>query len=431
MSDDPMTNPGSSGEPEGEGAQPSMPPIGQQNPPGLGGTAPAPQEPVPPVPYAQWAPGAQEPSQQAPFGDRPAQGGASQSQPYLQQPPMPQQAGIPPQGPGGFQPAPPAQQSGVPQQPGMLQQAAPQQPPVPPMPNAPYGQPAQALQAGAAAQQAATPPQALTSAQPTGRAPYAQQQGYPQPGFQGSQPPTQPFGQQVPGAPLPPGGAVPPAPMMPPAGGTGGALGKKGIAGYIVIALLLILMLVFGLKGCADVKRSAEAPIDVPIIDPEPAPDPGPAHGGDSTEKLMTGQFPAGYEFNLFEEMRLGPWRIQYQGVTPNAMGVVESSPESGMTCALVRVQVAYEGDVAEGEDYYDALDITYILKDGTEIEFWQSRNLTPHNLLAFENYVLKPGEARTGEFIFDVPLDSVPDKVRFTLVGGESKEFPLPTSLD
>lgn len=111
---------------------------------------------------------------------------------------------------------------------------------------------------------------------------------------------------------------------MPPAGGTVGALGKKGIAGYIVIALLLILMLVFGLKGCADVKRSAEAPIDVPIIDPEPAPDPGPAHGGDSTEKLMTGQFPAGYEFNLFEEMRLGPWRIQYQGATPNAMGLVE-----------------------------------------------------------------------------------------------------------
>lgn len=29
MSDDPMTNPGSSGEPEGEAAQPSMPPIGQ------------------------------------------------------------------------------------------------------------------------------------------------------------------------------------------------------------------------------------------------------------------------------------------------------------------------------------------------------------------------------------------------------------------
>ena len=132
MSDDPMTNPGSSGGPEGEGAQPLMPPIGQQNPPGLGGTAPAPQEPVPPVPYAQWAPGAQEPSQQAPFGDRPAQGGASQSQPYLQQPPMPQQAGIPPQGPGGFQPAPPSQQPGVPQQPAMLQQAAPQQPPVPP-----------------------------------------------------------------------------------------------------------------------------------------------------------------------------------------------------------------------------------------------------------------------------------------------------------
>ena len=424
MSDDPMTNPGGSGEPEGEGPQSSMPPIGQQNPPGLADAAPAPQEPLPPVPYAQQAAG----TQASPYGAPPAQ---ATPPPYLQQPPMPQQGGVPPQGPPAFQPVPPVQQPGMPQQADMPQQAAPQQPPVPPMPNTPYGQPAQAPQAGATAQQPAVPPHVRASAPPAGGPPYVHQQGYPQPGFQGSQPPTQPFGQQMPGAPLPPGGAVPPAPMMPPADGTGGALGKKGVAGYIVIALLLILMLAFGLKGCADVKQSVEAPIDVPIIDPEPAPDPGPSQDGDSREKLMTGQFPAGYEFNLFEEMRLGPWRIQYQGVTPNAMGVVESSLESGMTCALVRVQVAYEGEVAEGEDYYDALDITYVLKDGTEIEFWQSRNLAPHDLLAFENYVLKPGEARSGEFIFDVPLDSVPDKVRFTLVGGESKEFPLPTSLD
>lgn len=245
-------------------------------------------------------------------------------------------------------------------------------PSAPQYPGAPQAQPPMGSPYGA-------PPQAPIGA-PPGHQPF------------GAGPAAGPYGAPPPGGPAPLGG---PGVPTPPKKRSLGAKIAFAIGALLILVLVggFIQSIVSGIVGKTTTGGSENSSTERVL-------ESGSGDADRPRSKEGTEAVPVG------KTVRSGPWQVLVDSFTPNATDAImdegNDAPPSGEDYVLVRMTLTYAGSEEAGEDYLFT-DFVIVDDRGEENSWEEVRAAAPDDIFGHAVTVLKPGESRSGDLLFQV----------------------------